>query len=465
MLKKSLNEIANIVGKDNLFTTKEELTCYSYDATNLKFLPEAVVSPHNSQQISQILLLANQHRFPVIPRGSGSGFVGGSLPVEGGLVLSLTKMNQIIKIEPENLTAVVEPGVVTGNFQQEVERLGLFYPPDPASLKFSTIGGNVAVCAGGPRCVKYGVTKNYVLGLEVVLPTGEIINTGVYTLKGVAGYDLTNLMVGSEGTLSIITKIILKLLPLPEAKKTMLAIFPKIDDATLTVSSIISARIIPATLEFIDQAAIRCVEDYLNMGLPTQAEALLLIEVDGERDIIEKQIEVIKDICSKNGANEVTIAHNEEEEEQLWKARRSISPALLRLNPHKINEDITVPIKHIPEIIRRLNKIAQKYQLINVNFGHAGDGNIHTNLMINKEDPDEANRARKAVREIFQAALELGGTISGEHGIGISKAPYLEMEIGKKNRVLMEGVKSLFDPNNILNPGKLFLNDEHARGT
>lgn len=457
MLKKTINEIASIVGKDNILTAKEELMCYSYDATNQKFLPEAVVFPHSPQQISQIMLLANRYRFPVIPRGAGSGFVGGSLPVEGGLVLALAKMNRIIKIEPKNLTAVVEPGTVTGTFQQEVERLGLFYPPDPASLKFSTMGGNVAVCAGGPRCVKYGVTKNYVLGLEVVLPTGEIIKTGVQTLKGVVGYDLTSLLVGSEGTLGIITKIIVKLIPLPEAKKTMLAIFPHIDDATLTVSSIIHARIIPATLEFIDQAAIRCVEDYLNMGLPTQAEALLLIEVDGDRDTVSRQSELIKDVCFKNNASEVTIAYNREEEEQLWKARRSISPALLRLNPHKINEDINVPISQIPEIIRRINEIAQRYQLINVNFGHAGDGNIHTNLMINMDNPDEAHRAQQAVKEIFQAALELGGTISGEHGIGITKAPYLEMEIGKKNRALMEQIKSLFDPNHILNPGKLLL--------
>jgi len=457
MLKKVVNEIASIVGKDNLLTVKEELMCYSYDATNQKFLPEAVVFPRSPQQISQIMLLANQYSFPVIPRGAGSGFVGGSLPVEGGLVLTLTKMNRIIKIEPENLTAVVEPGVVTGDFQQKVESLGLFYPPDPASLKFSTMGGNVAVCAGGPRCVKYGVTKNYVLGLEVVLPTGEIIKTGVQTLKGVAGYDLTSFLVGSEGTLGIITKIIVKLLPLPETKKTMLATFHKMDDATLTVSSIIHARIIPATLEFIDQAAIRCVEDYLNMGLPTQAEALLLIEVDGDMDTVARQIELIKDICFKNNASEVKIAQSREEEEQLWKARRSISPALLKLNPHKINEDINVPISHIPKIIRRINEIAQRYQLINVNFGHAGDGNIHTNLMINKDNPDETTRAQQAVKEIFQAALELGGTISGEHGIGITKAPYLQMEIGKKNIALMKQIKSLFDPHNILNPGKLFI--------
>jgi glycolate oxidase len=457
MNKDALTEIAAIVGKDSILTSKEECMCYSYDATNQKFLPEAVAFPLTTQQIARIMCCANQHKIPVIPRGAGSGFVGGSLPVEGGIVLVLTKMNRIVTIEPENLTATVEPGVVTGNFQQEVEKVGLFYPPDPASLKFSTMGGNAAVCAGGPRCVKYGVTKNYILGLEVVLPTGEIIRTGVQTLKGVAGYDLTSLFIGSEGTLGIITEITVKLIPLPPAKKCMLAIFPHIDDATVTVSSIIQARITPSTLEFIDQSAIRCVEDYLKIGLPTEAEALLLIEVDGDAEAIIKQSEHIKEICLQQGAREVTIAHSREEEEQLWKARRSISPALLRLNPHKINEDINVPISQIPEIIRRISKIAQKYQLINVNFGHAGDGNIHTNLMINRDNPEELKRAEQAVKEIFEATLERGGTISGEHGIGITKAPYLEMEIGKQNQAFMKRIKNLLDPNGILNPGKLSL--------
>jgi glycolate oxidase len=366
-------------------------------------------------------------------------------------------MNRILSIEPENLTATVEPGVVTGTFQQEVEKHGLFYPPDPASLKFSTMGGNVAVCSGGPRCVKYGVTKNYVLGLEVVLPSGDIVTTGVSTLKGVAGYDLTGLMVGSEGTLGIITRITVKLLPLPPKKKTMLVIFPHLDDAALTVTSIIKAGVIPSTLEFVDQAAIRCVEDYLHCGLPTHAQALLLIEVDGDIHTVTSQCELIADICVRHNAEEVTVAKNIEEEEELWRARRSISPALLKLNPHKINEDITVPISRIPDIIRQIRKIAETYQLVNVNFGHAGDGNIHTNLMIDQDDAEEVERAHQAVKEIFQAALSLGGTISGEHGIGITKAPYLPMEIGSNTQLLMQQIKNLFDPNHILNPGKLFL--------
>lgn len=457
MHKLPLAEIASIVGKDNLLTALEERMCYSFDATNQKFLPDAVVFPRTAEQVSSLMRCANRHRFPVIPRGAGSGFAGGSLPLAGGLVLTLTRMNRIVSIAPENLTATVEPGVVTGDFQTAVELSGLFYPPDPASLQFSTMGGNVATCSGGPRCVKYGVTKNYILGLEVVLPTGETLKTGVQTLKGVAGYDLTSLFVGSEGTLGIITLITVRLIPLPPAKRCMLATFPRLEDAPLTVSAIISARIIPSTLEFIDQAAIRCVEEYLQMGLPTQAEALLLIEVDGDAELIDKQCSAIETICYQQGASAVQVAHSREEEAQLWRARRSISPALLKLNPHKINEDITVPISRIPEIIRRITAIARHYRLINVNFGHAGDGNIHTNLMINKDNPDEVERAHQAVREIFQATLELGGTISGEHGIGITKASFLEMDIGTENLKLMERLKSLLDPNHILNPGKLSL--------
>lgn len=452
-----LAEIESIVGNDNLLTAPEERMCYSFDATNRKFLPDAVAFPRNADDVSNIMRCANLHRFPVIPRGAGSGFAGGSLAVEGGLVLALTRMNRIVSIAPENLTAVVEPGVVTGDFQKAVAQSGLFYPPDPASLQFSTMGGNAATCAGGPRCVKYGVTKNYILGLEVVLPTGELLKTGVQTLKGVAGYDLTSLFVGCEGTLGIITRITVRLIPLPPARRCMLATFPRLDDAPLAVSAIIREHIIPSTLEFIDQAAIRCVEEYLHMGLPTQAEALLLIEVDGDEEVIDRQCKAIKTICSGQGASDFQIARSAEEEAQLWKARRSISPALLKLNPDKINEDITVPLSKIPDIIRRVNAIAQKYRLINVSFGHAGDGNIHTNLMINRNNEDEVARAHQAVKEIFQATLELGGTISGEHGIGITKAPFLEMDIGSENHALMNRLKNLLDPNHILNPGKLSL--------
>ncbi|MCX5894970.1 MAG: FAD-binding protein, partial [Proteobacteria bacterium] len=427
-----------------------------------KYYPEAVAFARTTEEISLLLKLANKHLFPVIPRGSGSGFTGGSVPVKGGLVLCLTRMNNILTIDTDNLVAEVEPGVITGEFQKEVEKRGLFYPPDPASLKFSTLGGNVAECAGGPRCLKYGVTKDYVLGLEVVLANGDIIQTGAKTMKSVAGYDLTSFLVGSEGTLGVITKMYLKLLPLPETRKTMQAIFPSMDNAARTVSEIIKSKIIPSTLEFLDQAAIRCVEEYLKMGLPVDAEALLIIEVDGDREVVDKDAKKIEALCLQGGADTVMTAKTEEEAEGLWKVRRSISASLLKLNPHKINEDITVPRSRVPDIIRKIVAIAEKYNLINVNFGHAGDGNIHTNFMIDRNNRDELARAEQAVSEIFQATVAFGGTISGEHGIGIAKAPYLSLEIGDKGIEVIKRIKKAFDPNYILNPNKIIVEPDHG---
>jgi glycolate oxidase len=448
--------IKNIVGKENVAEDKETRICYSYDATNLRYLPDLIVYPFNREQISAILKLANEARFPVIPRGAGTGFTGGTLPVEGGVVLVLTKMNRVLQIDPENLVAVVEPGVVTYHLQQEVEKIGLFYPPDPASLKSSTIGGNVAECAGGPRAVKYGVTKDYVLGLEVVLPTGEIITTGAQTVKSVVGYDLTKLLVGSEGTLGIITKIILRLLPLPKAKRTMLAMFPNIEAAATTVSQIISSRIIPTTLEFMDNATIRCVEDYLHMGLPVEAGALLIIEVDGAPEVLNGEVGEIQKICQANRAIETKVAKDDREAEELWKARRAVSSAVVKLNPTKINEDVTVPRSKVANLLRQMEAISKKHNLIIVNFGHAGDGNIHVNVLIDRRKPGEEERAHLAVKEIFEATLGLGGTLSGEHGIGITKAPYLAMELGDMGLKVMKRIKQSFDPNNILNPGKIF---------
>ena len=454
--KSTVKQITQIAGKENVFEDKETKICYSFDATNIRFLPDLIVFPRTPQQISEIVKLANEHGFPVIPRGAGTGFTGGTLPVEGGVVLVLTKMNKILRIDPENLLAVVEPGVVTYDLQQEVEKIGLFYPPDPASLKTSTLGGNVAECAGGPRAVKYGVTKDFVLGLEAVLPTGEIISAGVQTVKSVVGYDLTKLLVGSEGTLAVITKIILRLLPLPKAKRTMLAIFPDIEGAATTVSQIISSRIIPTTLEFMDNSTIRCVEDFLHMGLPVDAGALLIIEVDGAPEALQGEVEEIEKICRSNQAIETKVAKDKQEAEDLWRARRAVSSAVVKLNPTKINEDVTVPRSKVAEILRRVEAISKKHNLIIVNFGHAGDGNIHVNVLIDKRKPGESERAHEAVKEIFKAALELGGTLSGEHGIGITKAPYLGMELGDMGIEVMKRIKKSFDPNNILNPGKIF---------
>ena len=457
MLKPELiKELEAVVGSDNIATGRQDLLCYSYDATQMEFIPDAVIHPANAQEIAAILRLANRDGFPVFPRGAGSGFTGGSLPKAGGIVLVTTRMNKILRIDSENLIAEVEPGVVTEQFQQAVEKLGLFYPPDPASLKFSTLGGNVAENAGGPRAVKYGCTKDFVMGLEVVLPTGAIIRTGGETYKGVVGYDMTKLLCGSEGTLGIITKIIFKLLPYPDAKKTMLTIFDSIDGAAKAVSSIIGSKIIPTTLEFMDYATLQCVERRFNLGIPPEGRAVLLIEVDGDRDLIEKQARQIHDIIKPLGLVQFRAARDKAESEQLWQVRRLVSPSLRDVNPDKYNEDIVVPRSRVPDVIRTIEKIQQRYKMPIVNFGHAGDGNIHVNIMIDKRQPGMEEKAHLAIRDVFQAALDLGGTMSGEHGVGLSKSPYIELELSPDQIAAMKAVKHALDPNNILNPGKMF---------
>ncbi|MDD5452424.1 MAG: FAD-linked oxidase C-terminal domain-containing protein [Desulfovibrionales bacterium] len=452
----TLSKIENIIGKKNLLTSQEDRICYAYDATNLFHMPDAVAIPGTAEEIEAIMQLANREKFPVTPRGAGTGMTGGALAINGGLVLALTRLNRILEIDTQNLIAVVEPGVITGDLQREAEKVGLFYPPDPSSLKFSTIGGNVAECAGGARAVKYGVTKDYVTGLEVALPTGGIIRTGARTRKGVVGYDLTKLFVGSEGTLGIITRIILKLLPLPEARKTLLAVFDRLDTAMQTVSGIISARIIPAALEFMDQTAISCVEDYLRLGLPREAGALLLIEVDGRKEAVEAEADTICQLCEKMGARDIRTAGNESEATLLWQARRAVSPALFKLKPHKISEDIVVPRSRIAEMVSRAKAIGTENGLIVLCFGHAGDGNIHINIMIDREDRVELQRAQRAKEQIFRTALELGGTLSGEHGIGITKSPFLGLELSPLAVETMKKIKAALDPKNILNPGKVF---------
>ena len=454
--KKIFEKIEVIVGSEFISAADEDRFCYSFDAAGGKSLPDLVVKPANAEEISKIVVLANEYSIPIIPRGAGSGFVGGALPLYGGIVLVLNRMSDILYIDEDNLTVEVEPGVVTQKLQQEVEKKGLFYPPDPASLKFSSIGGNVAVNSGGPRAIKYGVTKDYVLGLEAVLPTGEIIHTGVKTVKGVVGYDLTRLLIGCEGTLGIITKILLKLLPKPKTVRTISVIFPEVDDATRAVSEIIHSKIIPATLEFMDNSAIQCVEDYLQMGLPVEAGAMLLIEVDGDHDIVDKELKRIESLCKNYNSQQIIIAANDKEQEKLWAARRAVSPALGRLKPTKINEDIVVPRNKIPHIIKRIKRIADDLNLTIINFGHAGDGNIHVNVMTDKRNKDEYERAKRAVKEIFSAVLDLNGTLSGEHGVGLTKSPYIGMEIEPVVLQKMKEIKKIFDPNNIMNPGKIF---------
>jgi glycolate oxidase len=455
MLKPSvLKELKTIVGAEYLSVAPEELVAYSYDATQREALPWAVVRPASAGEVSQVLSLANRERFPVVPRGAGTGMSGGSVPTMGGVVLSLERMNRVIEIDEENMIAVVEPGVVTGDLQRMVESRGLFYPPDPASHQFCTMGGNVAECAGGLRAVKYGVTKDYVLGLEVVLPTGEIITTGARTAKSVAGYDLTKLIVGSEGTLGIVTKIIVKLLPLPESVRTLAAYFPSVGDAARAASKILTSRILPRALEFIDQAALRAVESYLKEDLSGGAAAMLLIEVDGPTEVTARESSRVADIMTRAGATRVSTADSMPEREKLWKARRSISPALYTIKPKKMNEDIVVPRSRIPDVLHEISDIATRYGILIVNFGHAGDGNIHTNIMYDNED---LPKAEAAVKEIFAAALRMNGSITGEHGVGVSKASYLPMELKPDVIAAMKRIKQALDPNNILNPGKIFL--------
>ncbi|MBI5417313.1 FAD-binding protein [Candidatus Poribacteria bacterium] len=450
-----IDQIKCAASSTNVLESLEERLCYSYDASRQEAIPDIVVRPISAKEISEVLKIATANSIPVYVRGAATGLTGGCVPVNGGIVISLTRMNRIIEIDEKNLIAIVEPGVITSDLQKEVESRGLFYPPDPASVRMCTIGGNIAENSGGLRAIKYGVTGDYCLGLEAVLPTGEIIKTGSRTLKCVTGFDLKSLLIGSEGMLAVITKIYIKLLPLPEKKLTISAYFHNAEEAANTVSEIIKNKIIPTALEFIDKDTIQYVEKFLKVAYPAGTEALLLIEVDGNADQIEKELELVRQICKKCGAFDLSIARKEDERTKLWEIRKSISPALYQIASKKINEDICVPRSEIPEILRRVKNISDKYKLTILCFGHAGDGNIHVNIMINPEKENMEN-AEQAVLEIMQNTIELNGTISGEHGIGNTKMKYLEMEVGTDFIRIMKQIKKFFDPAGILNPGKMF---------
>jgi glycolate oxidase len=436
-------------------TAPEDLICYGFDASGIEVCPSAIVWPQNTDDVIKVMRYAYEHEIPVVPRGAGTGMTAGAIPSKGSIVLSLEKMKKIIEVDGQNLNVLCEPGVINGKLQRELEWAGLFYPPDPASMHFCTIGGNVAENAGGPRALKYGVTKDYVMEIEAVLPDGEVIKTGVKTAKGVVGYDLTRLFTGSEGTLAVFTKIRLKVLPLPEDVVTLLAVFTSLESAGDTVTDIITSKIIPRTLEFMDQKAIQAVEHYKPVGLPTDAESLLLIELDGRPAAIAKEAEKVIDLCSKRGA-EIKMAKDEFARNNLWASRRAVSPALYFLKPTKINEDIVVPRNRITEMLRRLRALSEKSGITIVNFGHAGDGNIHVNIMVDRADKDEYQRGLALVEQVFRETLELGGTISGEHGIGLTKAKYISMELDRREISIMESIKKVFDTKNILNPGKIF---------
>ena len=451
-----LKALSRIVGPDHLTARHEDLDPFSRDATELAFMPDAVAFPGSKEEIAEILVLASRKKFPVIPRGAGSGKSGGALPVAGGLVLAMDRFDRILSIDVQNLIAKVEPGVITAHLQREVDQYGLSYPPDPASTDISTIGGNVAECAGGLRAVKYGVTRDYVLGLTVVLPTGEIIKTGVETAKGVVGYDLTRLIVGSEGTLAVITDITLRLVPKPAARKTMMAFFPDPTSAVQAVSKIIHNKIVPAALEFMDRLCMACVRSEMDLDIPADSNALLLIEVDGDQGLIRREAKKIQEVCLRCGATQVKSAPRKRAADRLWEARKKVSPALYSLRPDKVSEDIVVPRSRMADMVAFLERLGRKYNLPMPAYGHAGDGNIHVNILFDKKLPGEEKKVTAAVKELFQAVIEMKGTISGEHGVGLTKAPFLEMELSPSAIALMARLKKAFDPKGILNPGKIF---------
>lgn len=451
-----LHRLTAIVGSEYLSTSQDVITENSQDALKQVFPAEAVVFPRTAEEIAAIMRLANEQKFYVTARGGGVGYVGSAVPIHRGIVLATKRMNQILEIRKDDLLAVVEPAVTNYELQQAVEAQGLFYPPDPSSWKESFIGGNIALNAGGPRCVKYGNTKQFVLGLDFVTPTGDIVKAGGRTPKNATGFNLAGLMIGSEGMLGIITRAILRLLPLPETRKTALAIFASAQDACNCVAGFTEAGILPVALELLDRASINAIEDYEPSGMPRNAGALLIIEVDGLKEAVVREAEIMRELCHKHQAIEYREAATEQESDNLWEVRRKMSPAVKKTGAVKINHDIVIPRSRIPAMLAFLEGVSARYRFPIPTFGHAGDGNLHTNVMLPNNDAETKRVAARAVREIFAKAVELGGTLSGEHGIGYAKAPFLDMALSEPTIALMRTIKQALDPNGILNPGKVF---------
>jgi glycolate oxidase len=456
---KHISTFRAIVGDDNCFDDKAHLIAYCYDATRTRYEPEAVVFPRCEAEVSAILGYCNEHRIAVVPRGSGSGFTGGALPVTGGIVLGFEKhMNKILEIDMQNLVAVVQPGVINKDLQDAVEKVGLFYPPDPASQEYSSIGGNVAENAGGMRAAKYGITKDFVMAMRAVLPNGDIIKAGKKTIKDVAGYNLCGILVGSEGTLAVTTEVTLKLIPKPKMSKTAMGVFPSVEAAMNAVFKTFAEGITPVAMEFLDNLTIRAVEQLHNKGLPIEAGAILITDVDGNIELdLNGQMNALEKVFIDNGCSEFKRAKDNDEVNALWFARRNASQALKVYGNKKLNEDITVPRSALPELLREFAKISEKYGLPIPCFGHTGDGNVHTNVMTDKNDPHKMELAEQAIYEVFGVTLKLGGTLSGEHGIGLAKAPFMTMAFTPEEMALFRSLKHAFDPNNILNPGKMGL--------
>ncbi len=456
---KHVKALEDLVGKENVYSDKAHMIAYSYDATRTRFEPDAVVFPRNEEDVSRILVYCNHHGIVITPRGAGSGFTGGALPTKGGITLAMEKhMNKILEIDMENMVAVVQPGVINMDLQKAVEAKGLFYPPDPASEEYSTIGGNVSENAGGMRAAKYGITKDYVMALRAVRANGDIIRAGKRTIKDVAGYNIAGILTASEGTLAVITEITVKLLPKPKFRKAYMGIFPSVEDAMNAVFKSLASGANPVAMEFMDALVVQALKEKLGVELPEDAGALLIGDVDG--NVIEEvdfQLNILEQSFKENGAQDFVVANTDSERDKLWFARRNASPSITIYGSKKLNEDISVPRSMLPEALKNIYAIGEKYGFKVPCFGHAGDGNIHVNVMVDGSDEKQLEEGHKAIEEIFELVVEMGGTLSGEHGIGTSKAPFMNIAFNEAELQLFKDIKKAFDPNGILNPGKMGL--------
>ena len=460
MLKKEyLNDLQKIVGKENIYDDKSHMLAYSYDATREHYEPDAVIFPRDEDDVSQILKYCNENNIIITPRGAGSGFTGGALPKNGGIILAFEKhMNKIIEIDLENMLAIVEPAVVNMDLQKAVEAKGLFYPPDPASEQYSTIGGNVSENAGGMRAAKYGITKDYVMALRAVRANGDIIRAGKKTIKDVAGYNIAGILTASEGTLAVITQITLKLIPKPKFASSYMAVFKSVEDAMNAVFKSLASGANPVAMEFLDSLSVAAIKEKLGVELPENAGALLIGDVDGNvKEEIDFQLSTLKSSFEENGAIDFEVANEAEERAKIWYARRNVSQCVTIYGSKKLNEDISVPRSKLPEALKEIYKVGEKYGFSVPCFGHAGDGNIHVNVMVDGSNEEELHKGHQAIEEIFRLVVDMGGTLSGEHGIGLSKAPFMDIAFSKEERQLFLDIKRAFDPNNILNPGKMGL--------
>jgi glycolate oxidase len=457
--KQHINFFTKLLGNENVYSDKAHLIAYAYDATRNRYEPELVLFPRDEQDVSEILKYCNEHKIIITPRGAGSGFTGGALPSEGGIILAYEKhMNKILEIDMENLVAVVQPGVINMDLQKAVEEKGLFYPPDPASENYSTLGGNVSENAGGMRAAKYGITKDYVMALRAVLPNGEIIRAGKRTIKDVAGYNIAGILIASEGTLACISEITLKLIAKPKLSRSAMGVFPSVNDAMNAVYKTMAEGVTPVAMEFLDNLTIRAVEEKFHKGLPTEAGAILIADVDGNLDIeIENQLKILEAKFKENGCSDFKIAKDDKEAADLWFARRNASQSITIYGTKKLNEDITVPRNKLPDLLKAIGEIATKYNVKVPCFGHTGDGNVHTNVMVDGSDEKQLEIGHQAIEEIFKATVALEGTLSGEHGIGLSKAPFMHLAFSQGEMELFRSIKKAFDPNNILNPHKMGL--------